>query len=142
MDKSKYKKDDPLTLASIGELTTIKSYFMLEFKQYEEGTINPVVYSRDGKKAYSSDEKLDPKKFDEYKSNTFFVNVKSLINKNEIDLTTQKMRSDPSTAFISPDPYYRPIDINDNTLVFESRFESGNLNLAIKMSEDEYNLVL
>ncbi len=30
-------------------------------------------------------------------------------------------------------PYYRLQDENDNTLVFESRFESGNLRRAIKV---------
>jgi cytosolic carboxypeptidase protein 2/3 len=31
---------------------------------------------------------------------------------------------------------------DDRTLVFESRFESGNLNLAIKLADNEYNLFL
>jgi hypothetical protein len=31
----------------------------------------------------------------------------------------------------SVQPYYTPKDSSDTTLVFESRFESGNLNLAI-----------
>lgn len=39
-------------------------------------------------------------------------------------------------------PYYVPEGPEDKTLVFESRFESGNLNLAIKMADDEYNLLL
>ena len=39
-------------------------------------------------------------------------------------------------------PYYVPTGPDDQTLVFESRFESGNLGLAIKLSDDEYNLVL
>jgi hypothetical protein len=39
-------------------------------------------------------------------------------------------------------PYYTPLNQNDCTLVFESRFESGNLGLAIKTSDEEYNLVL
>jgi cytosolic carboxypeptidase protein 2/3 len=39
-------------------------------------------------------------------------------------------------------PYYTPMDINDKTLVFESRFESGNLAMAFKLNENEYNLVL
>lgn len=40
-------------------------------------------------------------------------------------------------------PYYTPSDaINDKTLVFESRFESGNLAMAFKLSDNEYNLVL
>jgi hypothetical protein len=35
-----------------------------------------------------------------------------------------------------------PNDDNDNTLTFESRFESGNLLAAIKISENEYDLLL
>ena len=38
-------------------------------------------------------------------------------------------------------PYYVPV-IGDKTLVFESRFESGNLSMAMKVSDEEYNLVL
>lgn len=38
-------------------------------------------------------------------------------------------------------PYYTPLP-GDKTLVFESRFESGNLSMAIKASNEEYNLVL
>ena len=38
--------------------------------------------------------------------------------------------------------YYTPINQNDKTLVFESRFESGNLQLARKVSDNEYDLVL
>jgi len=40
------------------------------------------------------------------------------------------------------EPHYTPTDANDKTLVFESRFESGNLAMAIKMSDEEYNLML
>jgi hypothetical protein len=39
-------------------------------------------------------------------------------------------------------PYYTPFDENDKTLVFESRFECGNLAIALKLSDSEYNLVL
>jgi cytosolic carboxypeptidase protein 2/3 len=38
-------------------------------------------------------------------------------------------------------PYYVPL-ANDSTLVFESRFESGNLWMAMKTSENEYDLIL
>lgn len=38
-------------------------------------------------------------------------------------------------------PYYSPFHC-DQTLNFESRFESGNLELAIKVSDKEYNLIL
>lgn len=34
------------------------------------------------------------------------------------------------------------IDRSDKTLLFESRFESGNLYLAQKVSDSEYNLLM
>ncbi len=39
-------------------------------------------------------------------------------------------------------PYYIPYGPSDKTLVFESRFETGNLQLVHKSSETEYNLIL
>jgi len=41
-----------------------------------------------------------------------------------------------------PLPYYIPKTISDKTLIFESRFESGNLLLAVKVSDNEYKLML
>ncbi len=38
--------------------------------------------------------------------------------------------------------YYVPNDKSDETLVFESRFESGNLLAVKKISQDDYQLVL
>jgi hypothetical protein len=45
-------------------------------------------------------------------------------------------------AHDKPTPYYIPEGEGDTTLMFESRFESGNLGLAVKLSNTEYNLVL
>ena len=39
-------------------------------------------------------------------------------------------------------PYYSKENDQDNTLIFESRFESGNLRRAVKIGENEYNLIL
>ena len=40
-------------------------------------------------------------------------------------------------------PYYKLKDANsDNTLIFESRFESGNLRRAVKVNDYEYDLYL
>ena len=44
-------------------------------------------------------------------------------------------------SFPSSD-YYKPRNEKDKTLVFESRFESGNLQLAHKVSDNEYDLIL
>jgi hypothetical protein len=38
--------------------------------------------------------------------------------------------------------FYQKENEDDNTLIFESRFESGNLRRAVKISDNEYNLVL
>ena len=39
-------------------------------------------------------------------------------------------------------PFYVPQGADDNTLMFESRFESGNLRRAIQVYEYEYDLIL
>ena len=39
-------------------------------------------------------------------------------------------------------PFYTPTSSNDYTLIFESRFESGNLRRAIQVYEFEYDLIL
>ena len=41
-----------------------------------------------------------------------------------------------------PLPYYYPDGDNDLTLVFESRFESGNLLASMKVSDNEYDMFL
>eukprot|EP00397_Hematodinium_sp_SG-2012_P007112 GEMP01007154.1.p1 GENE.GEMP01007154.1~~GEMP01007154.1.p1 ORF type:complete len:735 (+),score=139.92 GEMP01007154.1:230-2434(+) len=38
--------------------------------------------------------------------------------------------------------YYEPTDLHDTTLVFESRFEAGNLRRAVQVQEFEYDLIL
>lgn len=40
------------------------------------------------------------------------------------------------------DPYYTKKSPEDNTLIFESRFESGNLCLATKVMLQEYPLLI
>lgn len=40
------------------------------------------------------------------------------------------------------EPYYVPKDSEDKTLVFESRFESGNLYTVLKVTENEYHMCL
>ena len=39
-------------------------------------------------------------------------------------------------------PYYIPENTDDVTLIFESRFETGNLKRAIQISPYEYNIIL
>jgi len=39
-------------------------------------------------------------------------------------------------------PYYKAESAMDSTLIFESRFESGNLRRAVQVAENEYDLIL
>lgn len=51
-------------------------------------------------------------------------------------------KSQPLIEMSSVQPYYKPTSLNDPTLIFESWFESGNLFSALKLSDNEYNLLL
>ncbi len=93
---------------------------------------NPVVYSRNGKMSYTDGRKTEGR---------FTFTAKDL----------QKYVDEPSIQrwdwqFMGSkekvQPYYVPTDPADSTLVFESRFESGNLGLAIKVRAYEYVLLM
>lgn len=83
------------------------------------------------------------------KHNTPIVNVKALIRESAYEHQLGEMRASVKKDFLTgksafgmQNDYYTPLDETDKTLVFESRFESGNLSLAVKESDNEYNLVL
>ena len=65
---------------------------------------------------------------------SLLISIKDLIadNKNQLK----------AGALPPPSQYYIPTDSLDKTLVFESRFESGNLAMAFKLCDTEYNLIL
>lgn len=54
----------------------------------------------------------------------------------------QGEKPDQKISEMVVEPFYTPVDDSDRTLVFESRFESGNLSMAAKVSDCEYNLLL
>jgi hypothetical protein len=62
-----------------------------------------------------------------------------VINVRELLETDPKAIPSPLSNVV---PFYSVTDTNDKTLIFESRFESGNLGMAFKLSDAEYNLVL
>ena len=43
---------------------------------------------------------------------------------------------------VNVEPFYQRKNPEDNTLIFESRFESGNLAAATKVNDTEYHLLL
>ena len=56
------------------------------------------------------------------------LKTKSSISKNPVQNTSQN--------------YYKLQGSEDKTLIFESKFESGNLLAAVKQSDTEYDLIL
>jgi len=88
-------------------------------------------------------ERLFGKSLPQQKRESYFLtemyNIKSLIRRREsteesIDLRLRtSLLKDTSSSSQSLSPYYIPTSPEDTTLVFESRFESGNLCLATKV---------
>ena len=73
--------------------------------------------------------------------------MKKLIKEHNIesDHNFSKLRTKSSVQKNSEGPpmqYYQLENENDSTLIFESRFESGNLLAVIKVSDNEYDLIL
>ena len=80
-------------------------------------------------------------------SASYLINIKKLIEECNIegekkDFKSMKTNSMGKQVIHVPAQYYNKVDENDPTLIFESRFESGNLLAAIKVSDIEYDLVL
>ena len=121
--------------------TSLRHLFYLEYKKnFPEGQKNPIVYSRFGKAHYRSNEKFDVNNFNQLVRT---CNLKKFFKSQESNALIKgnnRKFSEP-VSFPSGD-YYKPQGPQDRTLVFESRFESGNLQLAHKQSDTEYDLIL
>lgn len=69
----------------------------------------------------------------------------SLINRVVFDCSDPSPHTkdiDPSTLGMDVMPFYIPQSTEDITLIFESKFQSGNLRRAIMLCDYEYNLIL
>ena len=82
---------------------------------------------------------------------TYLINIKKLVRDHNIESenrdfetlkTTKPMGNTKKQKELQPTPYYVPQGPEDRTLVFESRFETGNLLASLKVSDNEYDLVL
>ena len=75
------------------------------------------------------------------------ANLKDLADISDIPAEGQSMVSKAKASKLNRyydklKPYYQLDCKNDSTLIFESRFESGNLRRAVKVGEYEYHLFL
>jgi hypothetical protein len=77
---------------------------------------------------------------------TYLINIKKLVEEHNIEgekRDFKSMRSGQMGKMQMPvNQYYKLTGPEDKTLIFESRFESGNLLAAIKKSDTEYDLIL
>lgn len=79
---------------------------------------------------------------------TYLINIKKLIRDHNIESESKDferlstMRPGRKRYETPPEPFYVPQSPEDQTLVFESRFETGNLLAAIKVTDNEYDLIL
>ena len=81
---------------------------------------------------------------------TYLINIKKLVKDHNIESDTKdfnKLKTCGKTNMkkkseLPPTPFYIPSGPEDKTLIFESRFETGNLLAAMKISDNEYDLVL
>ena len=81
------------------------------------------------------------------RSATYLINVKKLIKDHNIesDHNFAKLKTKNNIQKgndMPPMQFYTLENDNDLTLIFESRFESGNLLSAWKVSDNEYDLIL
>lgn len=98
------------------------------------------MYSRFGKVHYSSEQKFDTENFNQLIRT---CNLKKLLkSQDSVGVCANKDKKSLEPVSFPSFNYYQPSCASDKTLVFESRFESGNLQLANKVSDHEYDLVL
>jgi cytosolic carboxypeptidase protein 2/3 len=74
-----------------------------------------------------------------------FCFADTLLNRivyDSVDTSPFTKDLEPRSLGLDVLPYYLPLSKDDTTLIFESRFESGNLRRAIQIYDYEYNLIL
>lgn len=132
--KSQKFLDEILASGTISDFYNLEFsllYFLIFQLKNSENIANPIVYSRNGKIAYNSQLKS---------SENYCFSVKDL--QNIMSNNTPRYKFSFINSLEKIPPYYIPYNNEDTTLVFESRFESGNLGLVAKINENEYKLIL
>jgi len=137
MGKSRLRdtKED-FQIHEFSEDTTLKSIFLPE----EEESSQAIVYMRHPLD-FSAKTSMPGQKKDEVLEENL-LDVKRLLKNS----TKGGSAGDPAKKQLvnmtGVEPYYKKQGDGDRTLIFESRFESGNLAAALKVSDGEYHLLL
>ena len=148
------KKGPPTEPPPVTACPEIKEANMISDYLINAKDANRIVYCRFGDKYITDLEKRKNSNISALNtpnmtvaSCSYLINIKKLVEEHNIDgekrdFKTMKTSSLFKGSSAAPNPYYRLKGSDDETLVFESRFESGNLLAAVKISDSEYDLVL
>lgn len=76
------------------------------------------------------------------------LDVKRLLKNSSFAAVNSKLEGDPESGEkktlvkVNVEPFYVRKNDEDQTIIFESRFESGNLAAALKVNNQDYLLLL
>lgn len=70
------------------------------------------------------------------------IDVRKLIKNANLSKEQQSSSKKALVTVVGVENYYKKKGIDDYTLIFESRFESGNLAAALKVNDNDYHLLL
>jgi len=74
--------------------------------------------------------------------NSAFANAQNHKKLGEADCEGERKEEKKQLVKVNIDPFYTRKSATDQTLIFESRFESGNLAAAVKVDDHDYHLLL
>eukprot|EP00347_Sterkiella_histriomuscorum_P004799 403359053 len=151
--KSKFEIDHNVNQIQFPDSTSLKSIFipLNESEDKNVTSFGELVYMRSAAIDFSNKIKEPGQKKDEVLEENL-IDVRRILknstqnkaqeNMNQIKDQNPNQRKVGLVSLHGVDQYYKKKDQFDKTLIFESRFESGNLASALKVNDDDYHLLL
>ena len=116
-----------------------------QIKNLESGKIPKLIYDNSEKSPYYTETSIpyyDEKKLIPTKENESSYQQQRLKNRGFRRAIVSTGVPKKDKIYTELNPFYKPLGEHDNTLVFESRFEWGNLKRAMLVDEYEYDLLM
>jgi len=70
------------------------------------------------------------------------LDVKRLLKNSTLGKEQQTTSKKGLLNLVGVEPFYTKKNAFDRTLIFESRFESGNLQAVLKVNDEDYHMLL
>ena len=116
-----------------------------QIRSLESGKIPKLVYDSTEKSPYYTDTNcpyFDEKKLIPTKENESSYQQQRVKNRGFRRAIVNSGVPRKDKIYSELNPFYKPLGEYDTTLVFESRFESGNLKRAMLVDDNEYDLLM